>query len=340
MTVTEASDVEAKAAVPAKRVPWGRYAGMAAVAVVLVAYPLMFKTSFLQTIGVYALTMAIAATGWNILGGYAGQISFGHAVFFGTGMYGTTLLVSNGWSPWLTMAPIAVLAALLGVLIGLPTFRLRGHYFSIATLAIGMMVMSILPNVKPLGATDGLTVPLLDEGFWNITFSLRDKTEYYYTALGLFAVATVVAWLFLRGRIGSYLEAIRDDEFAAAAIGVPVRRYKLYAVAMSAGLTSIAGSYQVMVVLFVDPSSSTDLSLSTAIALVAVVGGAGSMWGPLLGAWLVIALQEYTRTYLSSTGRTLDLMMFGALIILVAVVDPRGMTHLIRRGYRRFVRRS
>jgi branched-chain amino acid transport system permease protein len=326
-------------AVPAKRVPWGRYAGMAVVAVLLVAYPLVVKTSLLQTIGVLALTMAIASTGWNILGGYAGQISFGHAVFFGTGMYGTTLLVSDGWSPWLTMVPIAVLAALLGVLIGLPTFRLRGHYFSIATLAIGMMVMSILPNIKPLGATDGLTVPLMDEGFWNITFSLRDKTEYYYTALGLFAAATVVAWLFLRGRIGSYLEAIRDDEFAASAVGVPVRRYKLYAVAMSAGLTSIAGSFHVMVVLFVDPASSSDLSLSTAIALIAVVGGAGSMWGPLLGAWLVIALQEYTRTYLSVTGRTVDLMLFGALIILVAVVDPRGLTSLLGRAYRR-VRRS
>jgi branched-chain amino acid transport system permease protein len=327
-------------AVPARSVPWGRYAGMAVVAALLLAYPLVVKTSLEQTIGILALTMAVASTGWNILGGYAGQISFGHAVFFGTGMYGTTLLVSSGWSPWLTMVPIALLAALLGVLIGLPTFRLRGHYFSIATLAIGMMVMSVLPNVKPLGATDGLTVPLLDEGFWNVTFSLRDKTEYYYTALGLFAVATVVAWSFLRGRIGSYLEAIRDDEFAAAAVGVPVWRYKMYAVAMSAGLTSIAGSYHVMVVLFVDPSSSTDLSLSTAIALIAVVGGAGSMWGPLLGAWLVIALQEYTRTYLSTTGRTVDLMMFGALIILVAVVDPRGLTHLLSRAYRRFVRRG
>jgi branched-chain amino acid transport system permease protein len=321
--------------VPPKKVPWGRYAGIAAVAVLLVAYPLVAKTSFLQTIGVTALTMAIASTGWNILGGYAGQISFGHAVFFGTGMYGTTLLVTDGWSPWLTMVPIAVLAALLGVLIGLPTFRLRGHYFSIATLAIGMMVMSILPNVRWLGATDGLSVPFLDEGFWNLTFSLRDKTEYYYTALGLFAVATVAAWLFLRGRIGSYLEAIRDDDVAAAAVGVPVRRYKLYAVAMSAALTSVAGSFHVMFVTFVDPSSSSDLSLSTAIALIAVVGGAGSMWGPVLGAWLVIALQEYTRTYLSATGRTIDLMMFGALIILVAVVDPRGLVNLIRSGYRR-----
>lgn len=329
MTLTAAAPVAVK-----KR-PWGRLAGTAVVAVLLVAYPLVVKTSFLQTIGVLALTMAIAATGWNILGGYGGQISFGHAVFFGTGMYGTAMLVSDGWSPWLTMVPIAGLAAAIGVLIGLPTFRLRGHYFSIATLAIGMMVMSILPNVDWLGAADGISVPLLDNGFWNITFSLRDKTEYYYTALGLFAVATVVTYYFLRGRIGSYLEAIRDDELAAAAIGVPVRRYKLYAVAMSAALTSIAGSYHVMVVLFVDPSSSSDLSLSTAIALIAVIGGAGSMWGPLLGAWLVIALQEYTRTYLSTTGRTIDLMLFGALIILIAVIDPRGLVNLIKRGYRR-----
>lgn len=325
----------APAQVAVKKRPWGRMVGMAVVAALLIAYPLVVKTSFLQTIGVLALTMAIAATGWNILGGYAGQISFGHAVFFGTGMYGTAMLVSDGWSPWLTMVPIAGLAAAIGVLIGLPTFRLRGHYFSIATLAIGMMVMSILPNIEWLGAADGISVPLLDNGFWNITFSLRDKTEYYYTALGLFAVATVITFYFLRGKIGSYLEAIRDDELAAAAIGVPVRRYKLYAVAMSAALTSIAGSYHVMVVLFVDPSSSSDLSLSTAIALIAVIGGAGSMWGPLLGAWLVIALQEYTRTYLSTTGRTIDLMLFGALIILIAVIDPRGLVNLIKRGYRK-----
>lgn len=328
----------APAPVAVKKKPWGRMAGIAVVAVLLIVYPLVVKTSFLQTIGVLALTMAIAATGWNILGGYAGQISFGHAVFFGTGMYGTAMLTSDGWSPWLTMVPVAGLAAAIGVLIGLPTFRLRGHYFSIATLAIGMMVMSILPNVDWLGAADGISVPLLDNGFWNITFSLRDKTEYYYTALGLFAVATVITFYFLRGRIGSYLEAIRDDELAAAAIGVPVRRYKLYAVAMSAALTSIAGSYHVMVVLFVDPSSSSDLSLSTAIALIAVIGGAGSMWGPLIGAWLVIALQEYTRTYLSTTGRTIDLMLFGALIILIAVIDPRGLVNLIKRGYRRIRR--
>lgn len=339
MTAVEAPPVTAPE-VPAKRVPWGRYAGMVVVALVLLAYPVVARTSFAQTIGVLALTMAIASTGWNILGGYAGQISFGHAVFFGTGMYGTTLLVTSGWSPWLTMVPVALLAAMLGVLIGLPTFRLRGHYFSIATLAIGMMVMSILPNIRALGATDGLSVPFLDEGFWNLTFSLRDKSEYYYTALGLFVVATLVAWLFLRGRIGSYLKAVRDDEFAASAVGVPVWRYKMYAVAMSAGLTSVAGSFHVMFVTFVDPSSSSDLSLSTAIALIAVVGGAGSMWGPLLGAWLVIALQEYTRTYLSTTGRTIDLMMFGALIILVVVVDPRGLTHLLSRAYRRFARRS
>jgi branched-chain amino acid transport system permease protein len=313
--------------------------GVGVVAALLVAFPLVVKTSFLQTIGVLALTMAIASTGWNILGGYAGQISFGHAVFFGTGMYGTTLLVNEGWSPWLTMLPIAAVAAAIGVLIGLPTFRLRGHYFSIATLAIGMMVMSILPNIGWLGGTDGLSIPLLDNGFWNMQFSLRDKTDYYYTALGLFAATTAITFFFLRGRLGSYLEAIRDDEPAAAAVGVPVRRYKLYAVAMSACLTSIAGSYHVMVVLFVDPSSSTDLSLSTAIALIAVVGGAGSMWGPLLGASLVIALQEYTRTYLSTTGRTVDLMMFGALIILVAVVDPKGLVSLIKRGYRRVDRR-
>ena len=317
----------------------GRPLGLVVLVVALVGYPLVFTSSFLQNIGVLALTMAIAATGWNILGGYAGQVSFGHAVFFGTGMYGTAKLVQSGWSPWLAMVPVAALAAVIAVLIGLPTFRLRGHYFSIATLAIGTMALTILPNIEWLGAAEGLSVPLKDLTLWNLQFSLRDKTSYYYTALGLFAFAALVAYLFLRGRAGHYLQAVRDDEPAAAAIGVPVRRYKLYAAAVSAALTSVAGTFQVMVVLFVDPSSSVDLSVSTAIALVAVIGGAGSLWGPLLGAWLVIGLQEYTRTYLSTTGRTIDLVLFGALIIGVAVVDPRGLTSLLGRAYRRVVRR-
>ena len=309
-----------------------------AVGVVLVLYPRLVTTSFGQNVGVLALTIGIAATGWNLLGGFTGQVSFGHALFFGTGMYGTAMLVERGWSPWLAAIPCMAIAAALAVLIGLPCFRLRGHYFSIATIAVGEIAFTIVLTIAAFGAAQGISVPSHDESVWNLQLSLRDKTAYYEVALGLFGFATLVAWLFVRSRAGRYVRAVRDDERAAAAVGIPVLRYKLLAAALSAAITALAGMFQVMHVLFVDPPSGLDLSISISIALVAVVGGAGSLWGPLLGAWVVVFLQEYTRTHWSSTGRTIDLLVYGALITVVAIAEPRGLVGLIRRGYRAVLR--
>lgn len=312
-------------------------AACAIVALGLLGYPLMLSSSFAQTIGILALIMAVAATGWNVLGGYCGQISFGHALFFATGMYGTALAVRAGWSPWLAMLPCSLAGAGLAVAIGLPCFRLRGHYFTIATITTAIIAVPIVTDISLLGAAQGLSLPLQPQGLWTLQFSLRDKRAYYYVALAMFTVATLAAALFVRSKAGYYVRAIRDDEHAAAAIGIPVRRYKLYAAALSGALTALAGTYQVMIVLFVDPSS-LDLSLSTSIAVSSLVGGAGSAWGPLLGSWAVIALQEYTRTYLSTTGRSTDLLLYGALLVLIAMVEPQGLTGLVGRA-RPFIRR-
>jgi branched-chain amino acid transport system permease protein len=309
------------------------------VGVLLLAYPLVLTSSFAQNLGVTALIMAVAATGWNVLGGHTGQLSFGHAIYFATGMYTTAALVNAGWSPWLAMPPAALIAAALAVLIGLPCFRLRKHYFSIATLAVGEVALTAATNTSLLGGADGLSVPLRHVGLWNLQFSLRDKVPYYYVALFLLVVVTVLSMLFLRGRAGRYCHAIRDDDIAAAAAGIPVRRYKLLAAAVSGALTSVAGAFQVMFVLYVDPTSGLSRDLSTLIALIAIIGGAESVWGPLLGAWVVVALQQYTDTYLSATGRSSDLMLYGLLIIVVIIVEPRGLVRLIQRGLRRLPRR-
>lgn len=318
----------------ARRTRIPRLAGWLVAAAGLLAYPLVTaSSSFAQNVGVLALIMAIAATGWNILGGYTGQVSFGHALFYAVGMYGTTLLVIHGWSPWASMLPVAVLAALIALLIGLPTFRLRGHTFSIATLALGVMVQSVLPNIGWLGGNDGLSVPITTNSLWHLQFSPRDQAAYYYTVLGVFALVTGLSVLLLRGRIGSALRAVRDDEHAAAAIGIPVLGSKLLALTVSAAITAIAGSVQVMAVTqFVDPSSSADLSISTAIAVAAVIGGAGSTAGPLLGAWVAVTLEQYTRTYFSGTGRSTDLLLYGALIVAVMLIDPLGLVHLTKRA--------
>lgn len=313
----------------------GPWLALALLAAALIAFPYVLTEPFWQNAGVLAMTFAIAAAGWNVLGGFTGQISFGHAIFFGAGAYATAVLVRDGWSPWPTFVVGAVIAAIIAVAIGFPVFRLRGHYFAIATIAAGEIALAIVVNLGALGAARGLTLPLRDASLWNLQFSIRDKTPYYLVALGLFAAASLLLWAVLRGRFGSYLRAIRDDQDAAAAAGIPVRRYKLQAYALSAALTAVAGGFYAMYVLFVNPPSTMALTISITIALMVVLGGAGSLWAPLIGAWGVTLLTEYTRTHYSGEGRATDLMFFGAAIVAVAVFEPGGIAALPRRLRRR-----
>jgi branched-chain amino acid transport system permease protein len=306
--------------------------GAAVVVAVLVAYPLVFTSSAAQNIGVLALTYGIAATGWNILGGYTGQVSFGHALYFGAGAYTTAILVRDGWSPWLAIAISLPIAAAFATVIGYPCFRLRYHYYSIATIAVAEIVYILVTNVRGLGQANGLELPIKPASLANMQFSLLDKRPYYYTAFGLFCLTAVVTWLFLRGRAGVYVRAIRDDQAAAAAIGIPVHGYKLAAAAVSGAITALAGGFYVMYVLFIDPPSGLALDLSVAFTLMAVLGGVGRFWGPLVGAWVLVAVQDYTRQHLSGSGRSLDLLLYGALIVIVAAVEPGGLLAIADRA--------
>lgn len=297
----------------------------------LVLYPLVFNTAAAQNIGILALTYAIAATGWNVLGGYAGQVSFGHALYFGVGAYTTAVLVRDGWSPWLAIAVSLPLAAAVAVIIGYPCFRLRYHYYSIATIAVAEIVVVLVTNFPGLGQANGLELPIRDASVANLQFSLLDKRPYYYVAFGMFCLAILMTWLFLRGRVGTYVRAIRDDQVAAAAVGVPVHRYKLAAAALSGGITALAGGFYGMYVLFVDPPSGLGLDLSVSFTLMAVLGGVGRFWGPLLGAWVLTAVQDVTRQHLSGSGRSIDLLLYGALIVIVAVVEPGGLLAIAER---------
>lgn len=297
----------------------------------LVAYPFVVPNSAAHNIGILALTYAIAASGWNLLGGYAGQVSFGHALYFGAGAYVTALLVRDGWSPWLAIALSLPVAAALAVITGYPVFRLRNHYYSIATIAVAEIAFLLVTNTSWLGRANGLELPIAEQSLANLQFSLQDKRPYYFVALAFFAAAAGALALFLRGRAGSYVRAIRDDQFAAAAVGIPVRRYKLTAATVSAAVTALAGGFYVMYVLFVDPSSGLGLDLSVSFTLMAVLGGAGRFWGPLLGAWVLVIVQDVTRHEFSGTGRSIDLLIYGALITAVAIIEPGGILALAQR---------
>jgi branched-chain amino acid transport system permease protein len=316
-----------------------RLAPVVAVGGLLLAYPFVVRDPFWDDVAILALVGAGAAAAWNLLGGFAGQVSFGHSIFFGIGAYTTGyLLIHGGWSPWSGMAVGAVIAVAAGVVIGFPSFRLRSHYFSIATIAMQQLAFVIAVNSTQLGAATGLQLPLRAEGVVDLQFSVRDPTGYHLVALGLFGLSSLSVWLFLRGRPGAYLRAIRDDEEVARAMGVPVRRYKLMAMALSAALTALMGGFFAMYALFVQPTAVVSLQRAIEIVLMAVLGGAGTYWGPLIGGFVIVYLEKQTSVSFSGGGSGLDLLVYGALVMLLAIIEPSGLVGLARRLRRRLRR--
>jgi branched-chain amino acid transport system permease protein len=306
----------------------------------LFAFPLVFTLPYPRDVMIRIFLYAMLATAWNVLAGYCGQISLGHAVFFGTGAYASTVLVKQAWlgvwaSPWLGMLLGAALAVLLSQVIGYPVFRLRGHYFAIATIAVGEIVQTLVINWDGVGGARGLFVPIKrPDSLANLQFH-ESKQTYYYIALALLLLALAINRWILRSRTGYYFRAIREDQDAAAALGIPVARYKQRAMAVSAGLTALGGTFYAQYVFFIDPESVLPLSLSILICLVAVLGGVGTLWGPLIGAAILVPLGEATRIQLGGTGKALDLVVYGLLIMIISVIQPGGVTALFQRGLRR-----
>jgi branched-chain amino acid transport system permease protein len=304
--------------------------------VAVLAFPLVFVRPFPRHVMIMIFLYGALATAWNILAGYCGQISLGHAVYFGLGAYASTLLVREAaLTPWLGMLAGAALAVIVSQAIGYPVFRLRGHYFAIATIGFGEIVQTIVLNWDRVGGARGLFVPIKRPDSL-LNFQLHEsKAYYYYIALGLLGLALGATRWIERSRRGYYFRAIREDQDAAASLGVPVAREKHAAMAVSAALTALGGTFWAQYVLFIDPESVFPLSLSILICLVAVLGGVGSLWGPLLGAAVLVPLSEGTRVLLGGTGKALDLVIYGALIMLIAVFQPAGLIGLGRELRRR-----
>jgi branched-chain amino acid transport system permease protein len=213
-------------------------------------------------------------------------------------------------------------------------FRLRGHYFAIATIAVGEIVHILAVNWDFIGAARGLYIPIKRPDSL-VNFQFHDsKAVYYYIVLGLLLLALAVTRAIERSRLGYYFRAVREEQDAAASLGVPVARTKRVAFAISAAVTAACGTFYAQYLLFIDPESVLPLSLSILICLVAVLGGVGTLWGPLVGAIVLVPLGETTRIWLGGTGKALDLVIYGALIMLVSVAQPAGLVGLVRRARR------
>jgi branched-chain amino acid transport system permease protein len=296
----------------------------------LLIYPFVLPGAFYRDIGVTFLLAAISASAWNIVGGYAGQVSVGHSMFFGLGAYAPLLFYS--WWGWPPIAGIPIGAALsvgLAVLIGMPTFRLTGHYFSMATIAVAELIRISFGTWDLVGAAIGLQGPAVGRGWWDLTF--RSELPYYYIFLAVLACLLLITALIERRRFGFYLRSIKASERAARSLGVPVRRTKMQALALSAAFTSIAGSLYVIKTGFIDPDSGFGILVSVQMVIVAALGGAGTLFGPLVGALILIPLQTATNSWFGGGGSGLTYILYGGIIVVIARFEPGGLFELWRR---------
>ncbi|MDR3561160.1 MAG: branched-chain amino acid ABC transporter permease [Negativicutes bacterium] len=294
----------------------------------LLAFPLVVSSPFYIHLMILIFLYALLAGAWNILGGYTGQVSLGHAVFFGIGAYSSTLgLVNLGINPWLGMLAGGVIAVLLSLIMGFPTFRLKGHYFVIATIALGEIFFVLFTNWEWAGGAVGKHLPFAQTGL--ASFQFGPKAPYYYIALSFLVIQLAVTWWMERSYLGFYFQAIREDQEAARALGIDITRYKLVAMGFSAFFMAIGGSFYAQYVMYIDPESVLPMMLSIQVCLIAILGGVGTIIGPVIGAAIMIPLAEFSRALLGGSGSALDLIIYGLLIMIIAVLKPSGLMGLI-----------
>lgn len=289
-------------------------------------------------LAVMILFFAYLGVAWNILGGYAGQFSFGHAAFFGLGAYTSTLLhIHYGVSPWLGMVLGGLAGVLLGLLSGFLSFRygLRGPYFALVMLAFAEMLRLLFETWMSRTYPLGLPIPL--KGTSLLAFQFKDKGPYFYIVLIMLIAATWLCHRLARSKIGAYWMAIRDNEDAAEALGVNAFAYKLLAMAISAFLTALGGTFYAQYFLTLEVNELFGVQISVEILLSAIIGGAGTVFGPLVGAVALQLLSEVTRVYIRAFSG-FDLMVYGCVLILVIIFLPQGLLEGMRRPYRALVR--
>jgi branched-chain amino acid transport system permease protein len=317
----------------------------ALVVILLVAFglPLVIRSATYLHILVLLFFYAYLTTSWNLVGGFAGVLPLGHAAFVGIGAYTSTILfLQYGISPWLGMLVGGVLATFAGVLIGLPTFKMRGAYFALATIAFAEGFRVIVENVDYLGpfkinGPRGLQIPPLDIGLANFLFT--GKEPYYYIILIMLIAVLFLTYVISRSKLGYYLNAGGEEPEAAMALGVNVARAKLIAMAMSSFLTALAGTFYAQFTLYIHPKSIISLDLSFEIAFIALIGGRGSIAGPILGALLLRPVGDFSRIYFGDSLPGMHLVIFGLVLILVMHYQPRGLQEPLTRVYNIFVKR-
>ncbi|GAB3616649.1 branched-chain amino acid ABC transporter permease [Okibacterium endophyticum] len=289
------------------------------------------QQEYVLVVFIVACIWAIAGQGWNIIGGYGGLLSFGHSVFFGIGAYTTAMLtVHFGISPWIGIPVGAALAAVAGAILTFPALRLRGVYFTLATFVLALLFTDLAVASRDFTNGDqGITIPFLRDTPGMLQFDSR--VTFYFVVIGFLALATLIVGLVAHSRLGLFLVASRDDPDAARAAGVDVTRTRLFGLMISAAVTAVAGGLMLQYLRFIDPATAFGAATAFTIGLVALVGGRGTILGPVLGAFILIPVQQLLSSTFASGPSGTSGMIYAAIVVIIMLLDPRGLIHLVGR---------
>ena len=300
---------------------------------IALAFPLLFSSPFMVNFGVLALFYAFIGQSWNIAGGFAGQLSFGHVAFFGVGAYASTMVQMRlGWNPWMGLPVSALAGAAAGWLIAVLSFRagLKGSYFALITLAFAEVFRIVVNSVEVTGGGLGMLIPMRQTA---ANFQFGDRRVFYFIILAL-TVASVLLALWLKAsRFGARLAAIRENEDSARALGINTFAEKTKIMMISGAIAGIGGCFFAQYFLYIDPTIAFGVDKSVEMLLVSMIGGAGTVYGPLIGAVLLAAISEVTRAWFTIQG--LSLVLYGALLVVIIAYLPNGLIDLFKRRSQR-----
>ncbi|NML48731.1 branched-chain amino acid ABC transporter permease [Ramlibacter sp. G-1-2-2] len=313
-----------------RRQVWLLHGGLLLVGIV---FPLVFRSSFMVNFGFLALFYAFIGQSWNIAGGFAGQLSFGHVVFFGAGAYASTILQMRfGFNPWWGLPASALAGAVVGWVVAFLSFRagLKGSYFALITLAFAEVLRIVANSVGITGGGLGMLIPGKASA---ANFQFPERIGFYYVMLALTAGSIAIAVWLKHSRFGAQLAAIRENEDAARALGINAFREKIKVLMLSGAIGGVGGCMFAQYYLYIDPTIVFGIDKSIEMLLVSMIGGAGTVFGPLIGSLLLAVVSDVTRALVNVQG--LSLVLYGALLIVIIAFLPNGLVDLFRRRARR-----
>jgi branched-chain amino acid transport system permease protein len=310
-----------------------------AVLIFLLTFPLFPLSSFAMVTMIQFLMFSLYGMGWNTIGGYGGQVDLGKAQYVGIGAYTTSVMLIRWDIPFWISMPIGVCFAVgWSFIIGYPLFRLKGHYFAIATIATSLVLKDLFESWNFVGAAMGLEISPIKYNppdFLRLIF--KDDIYYYYILLWFFLVGILYINWFRKSQLGFQLRSIKDNEDVARSLGINVRWSKVKTYAIATAFVSVVGSFHACYIKNIEPEDTMSLTISIMIALMAMLGGAGSLWGPIIGAGVLIPLKSYLKEWLGATAGLvgIDIVIYALIIMIISAFEPQGIWGIVEKVRRR-----